>query len=231
MEEKKKYEKLKRDAMRSRVIAAYEAHRDKLPGNDLYSTVFDFVTLKLRHLEYDFADVSHHETLNDWVQETTIKVFDNLGKFKGTGANFYSWLHKICFNDAADIAKKLLKERENRVPLMVVDEDGDETDNPEIYRVIDADERPIHIPPEITGLDRHIVGLIYSGKSYGQIADELEKTKKAVQRRMERLKDKMKKVREQQKAYYLSLYDAPQKPAPMRAKPLASGDGFVKVVA
>ena len=88
----------------------------------------------MSHLEYEhnFKEFGTAETADDWAQEVSIKVWQGLTGagnteiFQGTGADFYSWVHKIAFNRATDAFKGLLKEKKTKVAMFhEIEEEGE----------------------------------------------------------------------------------------------------------
>lgn len=141
---------LKKNSMRDRVVAAYQAYSRNEPFSmdNLLKVVREFAYTKVYHLEYDFKDFGSFETADDWAQEATINVWLALkdGKFEGNGEQFYSWIHKIAFNRATDAFNELENARAKKVSLTVASHEGGdpdaeeyEDDNPDIYSSRPAD--------------------------------------------------------------------------------------------
>jgi len=77
-------EERKRESVRTKLIAAYEAYvrREKASMDNLLKLVNEFAFMKLSHLEYepDFRQFGSAETADDWAQNVTIKVWQELLK-------------------------------------------------------------------------------------------------------------------------------------------------------
>jgi DNA-directed RNA polymerase specialized sigma24 family protein len=212
---------VKRDRTRTELMAAYEAYQRREPASmdKLLLLVRKFVYLKLYHLEYDFKDFGSAETVDDWTQDVTIKVWQELkeDRFEGTPAQFYSWVHKIAFNKASEAFNKLDEERATSVPLFIKsddggDENGDtyEEDNPAIYEDRAGSDRSyVRIPASVQGTDLMICNLLlttvrgedgkYRGRTYANVAGILNMTENAVAQRMKRLQDRFRAERKRGK--------------------------------
>jgi hypothetical protein len=208
---------LKHKSTRQALIAAYEAYERREPGSmdRLLQLVRKFAFLKVSHLEYepDFKQMGSAETADDWAQEVTIKVWQELVKKdkKRTGEEFYSWVHKIAFNRATDAFNDLLKQKKTKIPMFVsneeeVDQKGrTETfteENPLIHAGADGYGSNTLIPAHVEGLDLTICKLMLTevqdqnkngdyftrGRRYDEVAFVLGMTAEAVQMRMMRLR-------------------------------------------
>jgi hypothetical protein len=137
-----------RGNIKKQLIDAYESFMRREPGSmdRVLKLVNEFALVKLIYLEHvpDFRQFGSAETADDWAQEVSIKVWQELisKDSERTGEQFYAWVHKIAFNQAADSFNYLLDERATKVPLFVkgIDdqEDGEEheIENPEIYEPV-----------------------------------------------------------------------------------------------
>lgn len=202
---------------------AYEAYVRKEPRSmdHLLKLVNEFAFLKVRHLEHDFKDFGSAETADDWAQEVSIKVWQNLEQFANnpasTPASFYSWVHKIAFNQATDAFNLLYEERRIKVDLTVPvrddygrKKDGEEEENPKIYMNGGASDIGPSIPRSAEGLDRTICNLLltevrgeddrHRGRTYAEVARLLDMSVDAVEIRIRRMRDKNKANKEQEKA-------------------------------
>lgn len=152
----------KKSRIKQGIISAYEAYSRREPGSmdALMEKVREFAYMKVYHLEYDFRTFGSAETADDWAQEITLKVWLALeqGNFKGTGASFYAWVHKIAFNQATDAFKSLEKDKKKFTTITVTkkgdDEEDYEDDNPEIYNRSDRGEFHTEVPDWVEGIDR-----------------------------------------------------------------------------
>jgi len=69
-------------------------------------------------------------------QETFVKAFQNLGKFKGE-SSFYTWLYRIVVNRAIDFRR-----RERRHPTVALEDRGSSGGLGEGYEEVLKEERP-----------------------------------------------------------------------------------------
>jgi RNA polymerase sigma factor (sigma-70 family) len=157
---------IKRKSRRDGLMAAFTAYKNGEPNsvNRLISLVREFAYTKVYHLEYNFKDTGSAETADDWAQEVAIKVWENLSNFEGSPELFYSWVHKVAFNQASAAFNYLDDAQKSKAGLMVELEGKDRTffrDNPEIYNQDTPEETPYpHIPEWVDGIDRAIIRLM-----------------------------------------------------------------------
>ena len=131
---------IKRDRVKRALMSAYEAYQRKEPRSldKLIALVRDFAYSKVIHLEHEFADHGTAETADDWAQEISFNAWRALDRgFSGNAESFYSWLHKIAFNQATDAFHYLDDHRQTFTGLAVSvngeDGEAEEVDNPEVY--------------------------------------------------------------------------------------------------
>lgn len=190
---------IKRNTLKKHIEQAYDAYKRKEPGSadNLFEAVRALAYVKVHHLEYDFKKFGSAETADDWAQDICVSVWSNLDKFVGTPSQFYSWVHKIAFNQATDAFTKLYEAQQIMTGLTVPARhndsvDGDEEDNPELFREGGYDGGGIGIPKSVTGTDRNICLLIRDGRSYAEVAEELAgMTEEGVKQRVKRLKKRL----------------------------------------
>lgn len=109
------------------------------------------------------------ETAEDIAQEAFIKAFERLQEFDGTKSRFSTWLYKIATNKALDY----LRANKRRMPSEDIEDLADEA-APDYA----AEEERRHVRDAVAKLQppthRQVVEAYYwQGKSYQQIADEL----------------------------------------------------------
>src|ERR1035441_6723550 len=75
----------------------YIADKSDENTNALFSQVLKFAKGKLYRLELDFSDFGTAETADDFAQDATIKVLENLHAFSGKASSFYPWVHSIVY--------------------------------------------------------------------------------------------------------------------------------------
>jgi RNA polymerase sigma factor (sigma-70 family) len=201
-----------RGRIRKGLIAAYEAYQRREPASmdALMVKVREFAYMKVYHLEFEFNKFGSAETADDWAQEISIKVWQGLEKFdndpRSTPESFYSWVHKIAFNQGLAAFNDLKKQKREKVGLTVKprDEFGseeEEEDNPEIYESKIRDSF-IRIPASVTGIDLNICKMLltkvrgkdghHRGRNYAEVARALNMTEASVKMRLNRLKMKIK---------------------------------------
>ncbi len=192
----------------------------------LMKLVLKFAFTKVSHLEHEhsFKDFGTAETADDWAQDVTIKVWQGLTgtgakQFEGTGEQFYSWVHKIAFNQATDAFNDLLEEKKTKVTMFhEIEEEGErgsiETfteENPLIHAEGAGYGAGIGIPKSATGKDREICILLLTevqdqkkngdyfmrGRTYAEVAHVLGMTENAVTLRFNRMRERDKAENEQ----------------------------------
>lgn len=205
----------KRSTTRTKLISAYEAYQRQEPGSmdALLLLVRSFIYMKLYHLEHDFKDFGSAETVDDWTQDALLRVWQDLPKKKfDTPALFYSWLHKVAFNQEADSVEYLRREKRTKVSLFVDNENENgetyEDDNPLIYADSGGCDAHPGIPANVQGIDRDICILLLTevqdmrdgeyimrGRTYAEVGLVLGMTEGAVKSQMQRLRKRLKKER------------------------------------
>lgn len=210
---KKTFEELIRDRNKRWLIEAFEGFRRSGSAEDfdeLWKHVLRFAHMKLEHIEHNLRRGGGAEDADDWAQEVAIKVWLNLHRFSGDGAAFFSWVHKIAFNKAADAFKGMYRKSQEEVPWYIDGEDGDEIENPKIEAermaisihpieriCLESEERYWSIPSEIEGVDRYIASGVMQGFTYKQIAKGLPTigqpalTVKSIEHRVAKIKKKL----------------------------------------
>jgi DNA-directed RNA polymerase specialized sigma24 family protein len=207
----------KRASIRTELMSAYKAYQRREPGSmdQLLALVRKFVYMKLYHLEHDFKDFGSAETVDDWTQDVSIRVWQSLLQSdKRSPASFYAWVHKIAFNEGNAAFNKLEAERAGHVSLFVYSEEGEQDGDGEHYQ----EENPalheeghggssIHIPASVTGVDRDICNLLlttirtekdgrHRGRNYAEVGQVLGITEQAVKDRLWKMRKRLKAERE-----------------------------------
>jgi len=214
---------IKRGRSRNDLMSAFEAYQRREPCSmdNLLQVVRGFAYTKLYHLEHDFKDFGSAETVDDWAQDVVIKVWQALdkGRFEGTPAEFYSWVHKIAFNRSTDAFNDLQEEKAIKVPLFIKseeggDENGDdyEEENPALYEENGGAGVGFHIPASVQGIDLTICKLmltevqdqvngeyIMRPRNYREVGLVLGMTEDAVKKRLSRLQRRLKAERGKKK--------------------------------
>jgi RNA polymerase sigma factor (sigma-70 family) len=191
--------KIKSRDIKKRLEAAYDSWRQTGSlGVAMFPAVRDYAYNSLYVLEVDegFRNFGSAETCDDWSQDISLKVWQNLqaGKFKGdTFASFHKWIWTICKNHRTDAFNDLREERDTTVGVTIVIEDKDgnegEVQNPEVYESPLLPYRSFFtIPRSIQGVDLNICKLILAGMNHAQIAKELQMTESNVSKRVSRFR-------------------------------------------
>lgn len=80
--------------------------QDKKTRNDAFSTL---VKMYQKRLYWQIRNiVVRHEDADDVLQNTFIKIYENIGKFKGE-SQLFSWMYRIATNEALGFIKKQSK--------------------------------------------------------------------------------------------------------------------------
>lgn len=89
---------------------------------------FNQLVLKYQNLIYNqaYALLGDHYTAEDVTQESFIKAFENMNKFRG--GSFRSWMFKIVIHSCYDRLRRA--KRHPNIPLYPVNEDGEEIEDP-----------------------------------------------------------------------------------------------------
>ena len=137
------------------------------------------------------------------------------GSFRGDRSNIYAYVQSIIFQDKKpEFLKEIIEQRETKVGLtsVVENDDGEseEIDNPGICREPEGRDLDIRIPKSVQGVDLTICKLMlttvrgqdgkYRGRNYANIGLILGMTENAVKKRMEQLRDRLKKEKKEREA-------------------------------
>ena len=113
----------------------YVADKSEATTNALFSQVLKFAKGKLYRLELDFADFGTAETADDFAQDATIKVLENLHTFSGKASSFYPWVHRLVFVTRAEGFNTIKEQKQEKVSLLR--EVGDED-----YNRVNSEQNP-----------------------------------------------------------------------------------------
>lgn len=220
-------ERRKRAGVRAELMSAYEAYQRREPASmdKLLMVVRKFAYMKLYHLEHDFKDFGSAETVDDWTQDVSIRVWQSLLKNDNrTPASFYAWVHKIAFNKGNASFNKLAAERATAVPLFVNStlvrlgqagdgdpEDDHQEENPALQE--EGHSNPsVCIPKSVQGVDLTICKLLLTkvvgaedgkerGRTYADVGFVLGMTENAVKKRLQKLRSRLRAERESGEAH------------------------------
>lgn len=190
------------------VEVAYQNYLDNKPGSEgeLYATVVKFARGKITTRLFDSPESA--EDVEDHVQEVALKVWGNIGLFKGDAESFYHWVHKISYRQGLAAAIATTKEFKKRVDLFVESEEGDMDDNPLLYNGQEVREHARELPEFIKGTDLLICKLMREDFTYEEIGQRTGLTEEAVEIRIRRIREKVEALNlPKQRADYLAECD------------------------
>ena len=128
----------------------------------------------------------------DLAQETFVRVYQHRDRFR-SGAKFSTWLFAIAFNLARDGAR-----RRNRRPTQSLDDTPELADSHHPFASADELERAIAVRAAIADLPDDLRAAViffeYEEKSHAEIADIVGATAKAVETRLYRARQLLKKT-------------------------------------
>jgi DNA-directed RNA polymerase specialized sigma24 family protein len=118
------------------IVLSEDARAGSLAEHRLFDLVKKVTNAKTGKYLYSCGEVAKDS--DDHSQEVAIRVWEQIGTFKGKPENFYPWLHKICHRAACDAYEETKAFTALHVPLMVEveDEEGktELVDEPEMLR-------------------------------------------------------------------------------------------------
>ncbi|WP_394750441.1 RNA polymerase sigma factor [Spongiimicrobium salis] len=168
---------------------------DKIIEGD--TNAFSVVVERYKHMVYTLALrlVKNKEEAEEVAQDTFIKVYGNLEKFKGD-SKFSSWIYRIAYNRSLDVLKK----QKNRVDTTPIDV-GTEYYIPSISSVLDDLERKDRMVilksaiQELNGDDSVLITLHYFEElSLGEISEIMEKETNVLKVRLFRARKKLAEI-------------------------------------
>lgn len=181
------------------ITTAYKAYaaQEEDAESQFYSALFEFALSKISHAVYGSA--LGDKTPEDHAQEVCVYVWQNLPSFKGEPDSFYSWLHRICYTKGVSAFNEYIELDGKREELFIEQEAEDEDeriiDNPSIYAREKFDIPARSLPGFIKGIDAEICDWIREGLNYAQIASKLHLTEAAVKLRINRMRNKIKEIK------------------------------------
>jgi DNA-directed RNA polymerase specialized sigma24 family protein len=162
----------------------------------------------LRWVSWQFKGCEQHgQTEDDITQIAMVKMWNALPTFKDSSEGFVPWFRTIIKNTLKDTKETSLKESMRHAPLFIVNEDGDEADNPGMYGTIQyrrngkvayQEPLPQHarpLPEFIQGLDLQICQYIREGYNYEKIARVLSTTEPAIEARVRKMRNKIEEMK------------------------------------
>jgi len=136
-----------------------------------------------------------HQSADDLSQETFIKAYISLQKFKD-GMSFFSWIRKIAFNNSLNYLKKKKKEEPLGIREITVTENfnGSPQESPQEQLLRNGMEVKFKEALEALPLDQKTVFIlrVFENLSYKAIADLLNLQPGTVMSRLSRSRKKLK---------------------------------------
>lgn len=158
-----------REAEERRLIEA--AQQDRVRFVEIYEKYFELV------YAYTARRTLNRDEAEDLTAEVFRKAFENLPRFKWTGAPFGAWLLRISFNLIADRAKRAARERDSSP------RDASSAAQTQQSVVEDAERsaRLFRFVDDLAYDQRRVIIMRFAeGKSIHDIADELGRSEGAV---------------------------------------------------
>ena len=126
----------------------------------------------------------------DLFQEITIQLWKNYGKFRGD-SKFSTWMYRVALNTAISLyrkSKKTLKTQDiDEVIFKIQSHEYDDTEEQQLKKLHEA----IH---ELNDIDKALIFLYLEDKPYKEISNTLGITEVNARVKMNRAKDKLKKI-------------------------------------
>jgi DNA-directed RNA polymerase specialized sigma24 family protein len=206
VEDKEDYRQLKKKQNKATVIAAHSGMKTgTVSERDFLTTTRKFILLKVQGGLKDFT--KHGITEEDVTQNALMKMCDALPRFEGTSEDYFYWLQRVIYTAVLDARKVSTKEDSRHAPLFVVNEDGEEDENPGIGGKIAIkrngkteyqDPRPQYskpLPNFIEGTNLRICQLIQEGHDYDTIGQKLGLSTSAVTMRVSKMRKRIKEAK------------------------------------
>ena len=127
---------------------------------------------------------------NDLFQEITIQVWKNYSKFRGD-AKFSTWMYRVALNTAISLYRKSTKSVKTQdisdIAYKIKSVDYDDTEEKQLKALYNAIQK-------LNDIDKALVFLYLEDKSYKDISETLGISEVNARVKMNRAKDKLKKV-------------------------------------
>ena len=127
---------------------------------------------------------------NDLFQEITIQVWKNYSKFRGD-AKFSTWMYRVALNTAISLYRKSTKSVKTQdisdIAYKIKSVDYDDTEEKQLKSLYNAIQK-------LNDIDKALVFLYLEDKSYRDISETLGISEVNARVKMNRAKDKLKKV-------------------------------------
>ncbi|AUC14754.1 RNA polymerase subunit sigma-70 [Tenacibaculum sp. SZ-18] len=127
---------------------------------------------------------------NDLFQEITIQVWKNYSKFRGD-AKFSTWMYRVALNTAISLYRKSTKSVRTQdisdIAFKIKSVDYDDTEEQQLKALYKAIQN-------LNDIDKALVFLYLENKSYREISETLGISEVNARVKMNRAKDKLKKI-------------------------------------
>ncbi|CAL2076554.1 RNA polymerase sigma factor [Tenacibaculum sp. 190524A05c] len=127
---------------------------------------------------------------NDLFQEITIQVWKNYSKFRGD-AKFSTWMYRVALNTAISLYRKSTKSVKTQdisdIAFKIKSVDYDDTEERQLKSLYKAIQN-------LNDIDKALVFLYLEDKSYRDISETLGISEVNARVKMNRAKDKLKKI-------------------------------------
>ncbi|OSY87783.1 RNA polymerase sigma70 factor [Tenacibaculum holothuriorum] len=133
---------------------------------------------------------SNQDAHNDLFQEITIQLWKNYSKFRGD-AKFSTWMYRVALNTAISLYRKSSRSIKTQdisdVAFKIQSHDYDDTEEQQLKALYKA----IH---KLNDIDKALIFLYLEDKPYREISETLGISEVNARVKMNRAKDKLKKV-------------------------------------
>lgn len=133
---------------------------------------------------------SNQEAHNDLFQEITIQLWKNYSKFRGD-AKFSTWMYRVALNTAISLYRKSSKQVKTQdisdLAYKIESNPYDDTEEVQLKALYKAIQ-------SLNDIDKALIFLYLENKSYREISDTLGISEVNARVKMNRAKDKLKKI-------------------------------------
>jgi hypothetical protein len=175
----------KRVSKINRAYASYCLEPNEHNLNDLLGEVTTLACRKLRQQAKSIGDVGMEDD-DDFAQKVAITVWNKLEEFGKSPDEFFPWVMKIIANHRLHLNRDLTIAASEHVSFTLQNEEGEEYDNPAIYKeYVGSNYR---IPEGMRGDEELIFYMIVDGYKQNKIAELLEIPIRTLERKIQSIK-------------------------------------------
>lgn len=144
--------------------------------------------------------VKNHATAEDIVQDSFIKVFYSLHKYKNTGS-FNAWLYRIVVNNCFDYLRK------NKLQMIHIDSEVINSHYPEkILLLHERNEQLEQLLQQLDEIEYMVILLKYVNElSYDEISEVLQISLNDVRNKLHRSKRKLRSISMKKGGYFYEM--------------------------